>query len=260
MNYNSFSKHREREAELILATSVHRDEANLLDSSFDGLRLKICTKDLAFAILAWYNARAGVIEKTGVEKAWASKTFLETFDFSTVEEYFTCTSDGIKLPVALILFSGCALNSGVGIAKGNNAWHRMHFTLKALKRWLLAFADGDSRACVKSLLTVTDERPIGRTGENRYSTQTYLETVISSFAARSSQHDRWTTLLACITCVAYGGIHAVGWDFLFVSRIEQLLWRISCPLLIILGVPMYSFISEVEEDEDQGLLVKLKHI
>jgi len=114
---------------------------------------------------------------------------------------------------------------------------------------MLAFADPSCLDCAISL---------GRDSKPSKATLPYFEVTINSFAAKSSQRDGWTSLLACLTSVAYGGIHAIGWNFTFATQTEQLLWRVSCPLLAIMGIPMYKFICYIEGQERGSLVVNIK--
>jgi len=73
----------------------------------------------------------------------------------------------------------------------------------------------------------------------------YFELVVGDFASGSYERNFLTTILAWLTCFAYGGIHSIGWDFTFATNNEKLLWRISCPLLVILGAPVYEFMTYI---------------
>jgi hypothetical protein len=86
---------------------------------------------------------------------------------------------------------------------------------------------------------------------------TFFEATIADFSSNSYQHDYWTTTVAWVTCFAYGGIHAIGWDFAFATRTEQLLWRVSCPLLVILGTPIYGLMRLMLSDEHEGFWERL---
>jgi hypothetical protein len=116
---------------------------------------------------------------------------------------------------------------------------KLDFTEKALRRWMLAFSD-------PTCLSAAD-RPQNRPKPPAKSILPYLEVRISSFAAKSSERDNWTSFLASLVCLAYGGIHAIGWNFSFATRTEQLLWQFSCLVLVALGMPTYTLIREMED-------------
>ena len=59
-------------------------------------------------------------------------------------------------------------------------------------------------------------------------------------------------LTAVITCI-FGGCHLIGWDFLYPSLVEQLLWRIcsiSCLVIPFLLPLSLDFILKYESPED----------
>lgn len=134
-NYASFPTCHGQEAEFISVTSTQRDEAQLVDSNFDGLPLKFCTKELASAIIALEDANP---ETNREEKARTSERFSRfsgpPWYVEESNQYYTCTPDGINVPVAPSLISGCALISGVGPATYPSSFSRLHFSKKALQK------------------------------------------------------------------------------------------------------------------------------
>ncbi|KAE9969767.1 hypothetical protein BLS_005231 [Venturia inaequalis] len=69
--YVSFPTFRERNVELISASSTQKDEAQLLDSSFDGLSLKFCTRELVPASIAFFDN----LGQSQEQKAMTKKRF-----------------------------------------------------------------------------------------------------------------------------------------------------------------------------------------
>jgi len=102
------------------------------------------------------------------------------------------------------------------------------FTKKVCKRWAMAL----------SYLSM----PLNASLPGKHD---YFELVVGDFASGSYERNFLTTILAWLTCFAYGGIHSIGWDFTFATNNEKLLWRISCPLLVILGAPVYEFMTYI---------------
>ena len=109
------------------------------------------------------------------------------------------------------------------------------FSEKAVKRWVLGL-NGSS-----SIQTLTDGKIYRSTAESE-DQHPYFEPTITNFSSPSYEHGVLTTLCLWVLCVVYGGIHAIGWDFVFPSSIEQKCWRIACPLLVALGGPMSELI------------------
>jgi hypothetical protein len=71
----------------------------------------------------------------------------------------------------------------------------------------------------------------------------------SSYGHASSERGLFSLgLTAVITCI-FGGCHLIGWDFLYPSLVEQLLWRISSisclviPFLLVLVFPIVEWLG-----------------
>jgi hypothetical protein len=135
-----------------------------------------------------------------------------------------------EAPVVVSLVSGSALSCGVGPTtfdwkEGQSNTNRLQratrhstfdmdvesrrfellkldFTEKALRRWMLAFSD-------PTCLSAADRSQNGPRPPIK-PILPYLEVRISSFAAKSSERDSWTSFLASLVCLAYGDIYAIG--------------------------------------------------
>jgi hypothetical protein len=65
-------------------------------------------------------------------------------------------------------------------------------------------------------------------------------------------------VIGCLSGMVFGGIHCVGWNFLFQTRTEQVLWRSAS--LVILSSPVFFVISYVFESFLIAILVGFAYI
>ena len=57
----------------------------------------------------------------------------------------------------------------------------------------------------------------------------------------SSNADKNSNLLFAAVGIVFGAIHCIAWSYSFPSHVEQILWRVSC--IVIMGVPGVYFLA-----------------
>lgn len=189
----------------------------------------------------------------------------------------TLTKKNTDPPATFLLHSGQAVAGGLRPlnfiatdASGNSTLPKdiFQFSERAIKRWILAFSSVETES-VNFIRKITPNNrfnrqstnhPMGQYAANERQELPYFESTIPDFFSYSYLYDTWSLFIAWVTCFAYGGIHATAWSFIFPSAQERLLWRISCPLLVALGVPVTELMRYILELQTEGWTETIREV
>jgi hypothetical protein len=174
-------------------------------------------------------------------------------------------------PATVFLESGQAVAGGLGPFNAYRTYpdglviekRNFQFSERAIKRWFLAFSSIEAES-LNFIKKITTDNKIklnpGHPMQRKSAQLPYFESTIPDFFSHSYKYDIWSIYIAWITCFAYGGIHATAWSFVFPSAQERLLWRISCPLLVALGVPVTELMRYILELPSEGWRNTLRRV
>jgi hypothetical protein len=68
--------------------------------------------------------------------------------------------------------------------------------------------------------------------------------------AQKSVHEYFSLCLAAVITGIFGACHLIGWDFLYPSSVEQLLWRISSTFCAVTPILILMIALVIADDHD----------